>query len=178
MSSRAPSAASQPNTISRHRKTSGSIDAFAISRKAGSANSPHSTALTAKPPQGNLSPAAAFIFVYDRRPISQQLALRPRHLVLIVATKDYARTSQQRGRDQHANHDRRQPHKTPACPRRARPWDQGSQASTRRRQRQYLEHSQDHFLQEKDLISQEPVCPASIRPAYRHGKGSVNSRRT
>lgn len=109
MSSRAPSAASQPNTISRHRKTSGSIGASAISRKAGSADAPHSTALTAKPPQGNLSPAAAFIFVYDRRPISQQLALRPRHLVLIVATKDYTRTSQQRGRDQRADHNRGSP---------------------------------------------------------------------
>lgn len=116
MSSRSPSAASQPNTISRHRKTNGSIDAFAISRKAGSADAPHSTALTAKPPQGNLPPAAAFIFVYDRRPISQQLALRPRHLVLIVAAKNHACTSQQRGRDQRADHDR----SSPACPLHAR----------------------------------------------------------
>ena len=116
MSSRAPSAASQPNTISRHRKTSGSIGASAISRKAGSADAPHSTALTAKPPQGNLSPAAAFIFVYDRRPISQQLALRPRHLVLIVAAKNHACASQQRGRDQRADHDR----SSPACPLHAR----------------------------------------------------------
>lgn len=103
------SAASQPNTISRHRKTSGSIDASAISRKAGSANAPHSTVLTAKPPQGDLSPAAAFIFVYDRRPISQQLVLRLRRLALIVATKGYTRTSQQRGRDQRADHDRGSP---------------------------------------------------------------------
>lgn len=93
-------------------QTSGSIGASAISRKAGSADAPHSTALTAKPPQGNLSPAAAFIFVYDRRPISQQLALRPRHLVLIVAAKNHACASQQRGRDQRADHDR----SSPACP--------------------------------------------------------------
>lgn len=86
-------------------QTSGSISASAISRKAGSANVPHSTALTAKPPQGNLSPAAAFIFVYDRQPISQQLALRLRHLVLVIAAKNHARASQQCGCDQRANHD-------------------------------------------------------------------------
>ena len=53
-SSRAPSAASRPSTISRFRRTNGSISAFAISRQAGNANAPHSTALTAKPPQGAL----------------------------------------------------------------------------------------------------------------------------
>ena len=130
MSSRAPSAASQPNTISRHRKTSGSIGASAISRKAGSANAPHSTALTAKPPQGNFSPAAAFIFVYDRRPISQQLALRPRRLVLIVATKDNTGASQQRGRDQRAGHDR----SSPAYPQHARDErDRGTKAAEHQR---------------------------------------------
>lgn len=51
MSSRAPFAAWPPNTISKCRKTIGSIDASAISRKVGSADAPHSTALTAKPPQ-------------------------------------------------------------------------------------------------------------------------------
>ena len=86
-------------------QTSGSIGASAISRKAGSTNTPHSTALAAKPPQGNLSPAAAFIFVYDRRPTSQQLALRFRNLALVIAAKHHAGASQQRRRDQHANHD-------------------------------------------------------------------------
>ena len=38
--------------------------------------------------------------------MSRRLELRLRRLVLIVATKDYTRTSQQSGRDQHANHDR------------------------------------------------------------------------
>ena len=41
--------------------------------------------------------------------MSRRLELRLRRLVLIVATKDYTRTSQQRGRDQHANHDRGSP---------------------------------------------------------------------
>lgn len=35
--------------------------------------------------------------------------MRLRNLVLIVATKDYARTSQQRGRDQRADHNRGSP---------------------------------------------------------------------
>lgn len=41
--------------------------------------------------------------------MSRQLELRLRGLALIVATKDYTRTSQQRGRDQRANHDRGSP---------------------------------------------------------------------
>jgi hypothetical protein len=42
--------------------------------------------------------------------------LRLRNLVLIVATKDNTDASQQRGRDQHADHDR----SSPACPLHAR----------------------------------------------------------
>lgn len=38
--------------------------------------------------------------------MSRRLELRLRGLTLIVATKDYTRTSQQRGRDQRADHDR------------------------------------------------------------------------
>ena len=41
--------------------------------------------------------------------MSRRLELRLRRLVLVVATKSYTRTSQQRGRDQHANHDRGSP---------------------------------------------------------------------
>ena len=37
--------------------------------------------------------------------MSRRLELRLRGLALIVATKDYTRASQQRGRDQRANHD-------------------------------------------------------------------------
>ena len=48
--------------------------------------------------------------------MSRRLELRLRRLVLIVATKDYTRTSQQRGRDQRADHDR----SSPACPLHAR----------------------------------------------------------
>lgn len=41
--------------------------------------------------------------------MSRRLELQLRRLVLIVATKDYTRTSQQRGRDQRADHDRGSP---------------------------------------------------------------------
>ena len=41
--------------------------------------------------------------------MSRQLELRLRGLALIVATKDYTRTSQQRDRDQRANHNRGSP---------------------------------------------------------------------
>ena len=41
--------------------------------------------------------------------MSRRLELQLRRLVLIVATKDYTRTSQQRGRDQPADHDRGSP---------------------------------------------------------------------
>ena len=41
--------------------------------------------------------------------MSRRSELQLRRLVLIVATKDYTRTSQQRGRDQHADHDRGSP---------------------------------------------------------------------
>lgn len=51
-SSLALSAVWRPSTISRHRRTNGSISAFAISRQAGSANAPHSTALTASRRKG------------------------------------------------------------------------------------------------------------------------------
>lgn len=41
--------------------------------------------------------------------MSRRLELQLGRLVLIVATKDYTRTSQQRGRDQRADHDRGSP---------------------------------------------------------------------
>ena len=41
--------------------------------------------------------------------MSRRLELQLRRLVLIVATKDNTGASQQRGRDQHANHDRGSP---------------------------------------------------------------------
>ena len=41
--------------------------------------------------------------------MSRRLELQLRRLVLIVATKDYTRTSQQRDRDQRADHDRGSP---------------------------------------------------------------------
>lgn len=41
--------------------------------------------------------------------MSRRLELRPRHLVLIVATKDNTGASQQRGRDQSTDHDRSSP---------------------------------------------------------------------
>lgn len=41
--------------------------------------------------------------------MSRRLELRLRRLVLIVATKDYTRTSQQCGRDQRTDHDRGSP---------------------------------------------------------------------
>lgn len=48
--------------------------------------------------------------------MSRRSELRLRGLALIVATKDYTRTSQQRGRNQRANHD----WSSPACPLHAR----------------------------------------------------------
>ena len=59
-------AASQPNTISKCRKTIGSTSASAISRQAGSARLATSTDSTAKPPQGAAPLAAAFIFIYSQ----------------------------------------------------------------------------------------------------------------
>lgn len=49
---------------------------------------------------------AAFIFIYNRQSAFRWLELRLRSLVLVIATKDHARASQQRGRDQRTDHDR------------------------------------------------------------------------
>lgn len=84
----------------------------------------------AKPPQGALPLAAASFFIFGQKSASQRLELRLRRLVLIVATKDYTCTSQQRGRDQRADHDR----SSPACPLHARDErDRGTKAAEHQR---------------------------------------------
>ncbi len=45
------------------------------------------------------------MFSHGQQSFSQQLEMRLRHLVLVIAAKNHARASQQCGRNQRANHD-------------------------------------------------------------------------